>query len=476
MFDMAPVSLWLEDYSALKQMFDAWRAEGVTDLRAHLLAHPEFVPLCAASFKVLRVNRRTLEIYAAKSQEELVSRMHEVFRGDMFENMARELEQMWSGMLGITTQTVNYALDGRRLDIQVTARVVEGHEQTWDRVLVSIQDVTESLQMQNRLVRSEQYGRDLFDYSPVSLWVEDFSAVKVLIDDVRSRGIQDFRVFLSVHPEFVERCMREIRVINVNQQTLTMFDANSKDQLLSRLGDVFRDEMRDCFAEQLIDLWNGKTTQQREVINYSLNGNLINIHLQFAVLPDHLDTWGLVLVSLVDITARKKAEAYLEYLGKHDSLTQLRNRAFYMEELNRLSRKGPWPVSILAIDLNGLKKINDDEGHVAGDAMLRRAGEVLRKVVDAGACAARTGGDEFAMLLPGADERHAQAMVDRIASVLELNNQFYTGHKLSMAIGAATCQSSQDLEAALIRADRAMYVEKARYYQENHLERRKSPT
>ncbi|MFZ4289071.1 diguanylate cyclase domain-containing protein [Variovorax sp. HJSM1_2] len=476
MFEMAPVSLWLEDYSALKQMFDAWRAEGVTDLRAHLLAHPEFVPLCAASFKVLRVNRRTLEIYAAKNQQELVSRMHEVFRGDMFENMARELEQMWSGMLGITTQTVNYALDGRRLDIQVTARVLDGHEETWDRVLVSINDITESLQMQNRLVSSEQYGRDLFDYSPVSLWVEDFSAVKVLIDEVRDRGIQDFRVFLSVHPEFVERCMREIRVINVNQQTLTMFEAKNKEELLSRLGDVFRDEMRDCFAEQLIDLWNGKTTQLREVVNYSLSGNLINIHLQFAVLPDHLDTWGLVLVSLVDITARKKAEAYLEYLGKHDSLTQLRNRAFYMEELNRLSRKGPWPVSILAIDLNGLKLINDEEGHVAGDAMLRRAGEVLGKVVDAGACAARTGGDEFAMLLPGADERQAQAVLDRIASVLELNNQFYTGHKLSMAIGVATCQSHHDLEAALIRADRAMYVEKARYYHDNHLERRKNPS
>ncbi|MFX5611463.1 histidine kinase, partial [Acinetobacter baumannii] len=77
---------------------------------------------------------------------------------------------------------------------------------------------------------------------PVSLWVEDFSAVKVLIDEVRAAGITDFRTFLNVHPDFVARCMQEIRVIDVNQQTLLMFSAPSKAVLYSRLGDVFRDD------------------------------------------------------------------------------------------------------------------------------------------------------------------------------------------------------------------------------------------
>ena len=65
----------------------------------------------------------------------------------------------------------------------------------------------------------------------------------------------------------------------------------------------------------------------------------MHIHMQFSVLADYLADWGLVLLSLVDITARKKAEAYLEYLGKHDVLTQLRNRAFYAEELNRITQR-----------------------------------------------------------------------------------------------------------------------------------------
>ena len=56
---------------------------------------------------------------------------------------------------------------------------------------------------------------------------------------------------------------------------------------LQLLGAIFRDEMHESFAEQLIDLWEGKTVQLREVVNYSLNGELINIHMQFAVLPGH---------------------------------------------------------------------------------------------------------------------------------------------------------------------------------------------
>ncbi|VTU27723.1 Diguanylate cyclase DosC [Variovorax sp. SRS16] len=467
MFDLAPVSLWLEDYSGLKRLFDQWRAQGVEDLVAHLGAEPGRVQECMSRLQVMRVNQSTLALFGAATQEELLSRLDSVFRGDMADSVIHELDLLWRGQLSFDNQTVNYALDGRRLDVHVHVRVLPGHEAAWDRVLVSLHDVTERVQAERQRAESERYARGLFDHSPVSLWVEDFSAVKTLLDDIRARGISDFATFIKVHPEFVTRCMQEIRVIDVNHETLRMFAAADKNTLLKHISRIFRDEMRESFGDQLQDLWNGKTLQQREVLNYSLSGEPVNIHMQFAVLEDHLDTWDLVLVSLVDITARKKAEAYLEYLGKHDVLTQLHNRTFYTEELNRLSRKGPWPVSVLAIDLNGLKNINDEEGHAAGDALLRRVGEVLSKAVDAPSWPARIGGDEFAILLPMTDERGAEAMRERVMSLLDLNNQFYAGqngHVLSLAIGQATCSAGDQLDLALMRADKAMYEDKARHY------------
>ena len=474
MFELTPVSLWLEDFSELKQLFDGWRAQGVTDIRAHLTEDRARLRQCSASLRVLQVNRRTLELFSANSLEHLVANLDKVFRDDRHDTAAHELAQLWDGQLEFSNQTVNYALDGRRLDVQVRARILPGHEHDWSRVLVSLEDNTAQFNDARRIQRSEQYARDLFEHSPVSLWVEDFSAVKNLLDGVRAQGIDDFKTFIRVHPEFVTRCMHEIRVIDVNQQTLRMFGAASKEALLNNIGRVFRGEMHESFAEQLLDLWEGKTFQQREVVNYSLSGDTVHIHMQFSVLADHMSDWGLVLLSLVDITARKKAEAYLEYLGKHDVLTQLRNRAFYAEELNRLTHKGPWPLSIIAIDLNGLKVVNDEQGHAAGDSMLRRVGEVLAKAVDAPACAARIGGDEFTVLLPGTDERGAVALQERILSMLELNNQFYPGQHLSLAMGIACCEAGDAVEAAIHRADQAMYAEKNRYYQQKNVDRRQS--
>jgi len=474
MFESAPISLWLEDYSAFKSLFDTWRAQGVVDFRAHVHQSPALLAQCSACFKILKVNQKTLQVFAATSQQELVARLPEVFRDDMFENMVTELEHLWRGELDFSNQSVNYALDGRRVDVQIHVRVLQGHEHTWDRVMVSLQDITPQVTVQKELRLSEQHSRSLFDHSPVSLWVEDFSGVKALLDQARVQGIEDFRVFISVHSEFVSQCMDEIRVLDVNRQTLSMFAAGSKEELLGKLGLIFRDEMHHSFAEQLLDLWNGKTTQMREVINYSLNGEAINIHMQFSVMAGHEALWDQVLVSLVDITARKKAEAYLEYLGKHDSLTRLRNRAFYVEELNRVSRKGPWPLSVLAMDLNGLKRVNDSEGHAAGDAMLRRAGEVLTNATAGHSyCVARIGGDEFIALMPGCDDRVAQGLKERIHTMVELNNQFYPGENLSIAIGIASCSAGAQVEATIHEADQAMFAAKERFYAENQLDRRR---
>ncbi|WP_246505273.1 sensor domain-containing diguanylate cyclase [Microvirga antarctica] len=464
MLDLAPVSLWLEDYSGLKALFETWRAAGVTDLRAYLMDDVARVQACSDQIRVMKVNRKTLSLFEADDLAHLVGNLDKVFRNDMLDTHIGELVQLWNGDVEFSSDTVNYTLSGRRLDIQLRGRVLPGSESTWDRVLVAIEDVTDRETARRKLALSEDYAQGLFEHSPISLWVEDFSVIKSLLDDVRSQGIRDFRVFTDVHPEFVDRCMSEIRVIDVNQHTLDLFGAPDKPTLLRRVRDIFRDDMRHHFREQLIDLWDGKIFQQREVLNYALDGEEVYLQLQFSVLPGHQHDWSLVQVALTDITARKKAEAYLEYLGKHDVLTKIYNRSFYVDELNRLERKGPSPITIIVADLNGLKVANDQLGHAAGDGLLRRAGEVLNKIVEKPACAARIGGDEFAILLPSMDEREGLAMMESIEKLAELNNQFYSGLTLSFAMGAATRQPGERLEDVVKRADQQMYLSKRAHY------------
>jgi diguanylate cyclase (GGDEF)-like protein len=472
MFDLAPVSLWIEDYSAVRALFEQWRTEGVDDIEAFLVADPKRVRQCSERMRILKVNRKTLSLFGARDLDHLMENLGQVMRDDTFKSLVDEMVQLWNGKGGFSANTVNYTLAGRRLDIQLSGTILPGHEANWDRVMIAIEDVTERENARRRLTDSENYAFGLFAYSPVSLWVEDFSSVKRLMDDVRARGVEDFRVFTDVHEEFVPRCISEIRVLDVNDRTLELFNAPDKATLLRSLPIVFRDETGPDFREQLIDLWDGKLFQQREVVNYTLDGTKLHLLLQFSVLPGHEGDWAQVLVGLTDISARKKAEAYLEYLGTHDVLTRTLNRSFFVDELNRLDRKGPHPVTIIIADLNGLKTANDELGHGVGDALLRRAGEVFGSLVSKPASVARIGGDEFAVLLPGTDAAGGEAVLASLAELIVLNNQYYPDFELSISTGVATSRPGDRLEQVVKRADMKMLHAKRLYYLEANRDRR----
>lgn len=469
-FELAPIAMWIEDFSGVKAQFDAWRRDGVEDLRSFLMADRSRVAECSSKIGILKVNAKTLELFEATDLDHLKANLDKVFWGDMLETHVNELVELWDGKTNFGGSAVNYTLSGRRLDIQLRGAVLPGHEATLGRVLVTTEDVTAREEALKAEARNRQYAEGVFEHSPVSLWIEDFSGIRELISDVRARGIMDFRVFLDVHPEFIRQCMSEIRVIDVNQATLKLFGAANRHVLLQRLPDIFRDEMEKPFKEQLIDLWDNKLFQHREVVNYALDGTERHLLLNFSVLPGHHMDWSLVQVALTDITARKKAEAYLEYLGKHDVLTKLHNRAFYTDELNRLERKSLRPVSAIVIDLNGLKEANDQLGHEAGDALLRRFGEVLNGVASAPVTASRIGGDEFAVLMPGSDARAVAAMADTIHELLKINNQFYSDAPISMSLGCATSEPGESMESMMRRADEAMYEQKRAYHAEKRLE------
>lgn len=162
-----------------------------------------------------------------------------------------------------------------------------------------------------------------------------------------------------------------------------------------------------------------------------------------------------------DITDRKKIEDSLHFQSNHDILTGLYNRQYYETEIERLQRSRLFPISILVMDVDGLKWVNDHHGHNAGDELLRRVSGILKSSFRPEDMVARMGGDEFVVILPETDEPAARQAMVRLETILEKHNQLFpTDQSIGLSIGMATGGQGILLTEVFKVADQDMYLKK----------------
>ena len=143
-----------------------------------------------------------------------------------------------------------------------------------------------------------------------------------------------------------------------------------------------------------------------------------------------------------------------------DTLTGCRNRSFFREEWPRLKRDGPWPLSLLYIDVCGLKMVNDALGHDRGDRLLLETVNVLSTVIQMPKYIIRMGGDEFLVLLPDCTPPLADECARNLAKGLMLQKE--ADVPVIFAIGAASLTRGESLDAAIRTAEREMQRAKTR--------------
>lgn len=165
-----------------------------------------------------------------------------------------------------------------------------------------------------------------------------------------------------------------------------------------------------------------------------------------------------------DITLQKKLLRSLEEASREDSLTGCRNRRFLYEFLDIKMKEALQmgkPLSLVMIDLDRFKDINDTRGHLAGDEILKEVGSLLKEGVRDGDEVCRFGGDEFCLVMPGLRKRDAAAVAERLRRRLAAVSLGKGAARLTMSMGVATFpDNAADRDQLMIFADRACYAAK----------------
>lgn len=167
-----------------------------------------------------------------------------------------------------------------------------------------------------------------------------------------------------------------------------------------------------------------------------------------------------------DITELHELKEQLQRRADSDSLTGLANRHSFWEQAERefaLSRRHGTALALLAVDIDHFKQVNDNHGHPMGDKVLRAFADCCRQALRATDLCARTGGEEFCILLPATDLEGALAMAERIRTQVEALSldAMVPSLRISASFGvAAACEQNPGFDTLFSRADRALYAAK----------------
>jgi len=159
---------------------------------------------------------------------------------------------------------------------------------------------------------SEEQYRKIFDYAPVSIREEDVTGLEAAFDELRAQGVSDFRRYFDKHPEFLDKAQQLIKIVTLNDATVSLYGAKTREELIGALERTLVPESMSVFREELAAFAEGQETFEGENMNQTLDGRRINILVKIIYLPKPGGMREKVVVCTLDITREKQAMKALE--------------------------------------------------------------------------------------------------------------------------------------------------------------------
>jgi diguanylate cyclase (GGDEF)-like protein/PAS domain S-box-containing protein len=247
------------------------------------------------------------------------------------------------------------------------------------------------------------------------------------------------------------------------------------DSLLGNRDISYNEIIDEKYRKDLFEMWHRAVENRSMVkVEYEIvtsSGQNKWVYEQGQPVFDKQGNLVILEGIIVDISQQKEREERINYLTFYDAMTGVYNRRYYNNTIDEMDCEGSLPLSVIVGDINGLKLINDAFGHEYGDQLIIRTADLLKESIRSTDVLARTGGDEFVIMLPNTPMDIASRIVKRIGQEGEVINELNKDSplKISISLGYATREDmEEDLSETIKLAEDHMYRNKLFDHKSTH--------
>lgn len=275
------------------------------------------------------------------------------------------------------------------------------------------------------------------------------------MEEVLAKSERKYRTLFEKGPGIMMQMDREGNIVTANKAALSALEYKKQDLIGQPLLNFAIESPKN---KRFIQITKNHLSLPLEMNFKASSGQLVTLSLLFHLLENDGIANEIYLFGQ-NITQKKEYEDHIKFLSYHDKLSGLYNRTYFDECVRKIQEENNRKYAIIIGDVNGLKETNDLFGHKVGDELLKAMADILTASCRQTDIVCRIGGDEFAILLPDADDRVAKTVCDRVRESCEEYQDFLFSISIALGYSSRLCKDHSS-EMIIKEADDKMYKNK----------------
>jgi PAS domain S-box-containing protein len=383
-FRAMAVSFWELDFTAVGGMVQRLVRGGQTDLRRYFAAHPDFVRDMIRATHVIDVNDLSVAMFGRGGKDEMLASLEPYWPEDSFSIYAAAVAAAIEGKPHFAAETRLSSLDGRELDVWFTA-CFPPEMLARGKLLIGILDISADKKAKTALEMSEERYRNLFHFLPLAMLQLDRRELADVFNSLNREGISDLQTYFAANPDFYQYAANSIRVVEVNQRAVELFQARDASELIGPAARVWS-EASDTIRASMVARFEGASRFEAEMKIRTCTGRVRDV-LYVAHFPEAFEREALGLGCMLDISDRVEAQTKLSriqaefaHAARVSMLGEL--TASIAHEINQplgaILTSGETAMRWLDRAEPDLEELRALATRTVSDA--RRAGEIIRRI------------------------------------------------------------------------------------------------